>query len=78
MSFEEKLDFGEMYKELVRILKEYNHFLNGIQGSYLVPKPIRNLLIFLKKKGIEKPKRRIKPKYLRRMVNSELNKEFKT
>lgn len=71
MSWEEKLDFGEMYKALMEMLREYDYQSEGIG----VPKPIKDLLVFLKKKDLEKPRHRIKTKYTRRLVLKELNEE---
>jgi hypothetical protein len=75
MDWEKKLDFGEMYRKLMEETKEYNQDLNGVQGAYLVPKWKKDLLIFLLMKSKEKPCP-VKTKYLRRVVNLELDREL--
>ncbi len=72
MSFEEKLDFGMLYRNLRDFIKEYNQAVYETQGDGLVPKWMKDLLIFLLMKSKEKPCL-IKTKFLRRMIIQELD-----
>ena len=70
MSFEEKLDFGMLYQNLIDETIESVKLLEGY-----VPKWKKDLLIFLLMKSKEKPCS-IKTKILRRIVNKELNQVY--
>jgi hypothetical protein len=64
-----------MYRNLRDFIKEYNQALYDIQSNGLVRKWMKDLLIYLLMKSKEKPCS-IKTKFLRRMVNEELNEEI--